>query len=77
MFYRITGKQASVPCRGFDGPCDVIENVKWENSRTAYHWGHTRAEHDPNAPIPLCRKCAKAHHKYWDEMWVEYYWDRL
>lgn len=28
---------------------------------------------DPNAPIPLCRGCAKDHHDYWDERWAEYY----
>lgn len=25
-----------------------------------------------NAPVPLCRACAKEHHDYWDEMWAEY-----
>lgn len=28
---------------------------------------------DPNAPVPLCRPCAKDHHEYWDEMWGNYY----
>lgn len=26
-----------------------------------------------NAPVPLCRPCAKEHHEYWDGMWEEYY----
>lgn len=44
--------------------CDTTEGVQLEDSRTAY-------VNDPNAPVPLCRACAKDHHAYWDELWEQ------
>ena len=59
-------------CAGFDGPCDREgPEVQPELSRTRYHWNGN--EPDPNAPIPLCRSCARAHHDHWDRQWAEYY----
>jgi len=48
--------------------CGSKEGVELESSRTAYP--KKEEEPDPNAPIPLCRKCAKEHHEYWNEMWL-------
>lgn len=50
--------------------CGATEGVEFEDSRTCYprHEDGT----DPNAPVPLCRSCAKDHHDYWDERWDEY-----
>ncbi len=45
--------------------------VEAESSRTCYH--HDHDGEDPNAPIMLCRPCAKMHHEEWDERWSEYY----
>lgn len=55
--------------------CGSREGVKFEDSRTCY----SPSEKDPypNASIPLCRACAERHHDYWNEMWAEYYYDRL
>ncbi len=51
--------------------CETAENVKMESSRTAYSWDGVGE--NPNADIPLCTGCAIDHHKYWDEMWAQYY----
>lgn len=61
--------------------CGRSEGVQLENSRTAYArsytlWDallHDGAIPDPNAPVPLCRDCAKEHHEYWNSMWDNYY----
>jgi hypothetical protein len=80
----------TMTCRGFEGPCEACSStsdVRLEDSRTCYPPPVlTRYERltledpftppDPNAPIPLCRDCAWAHHRYWDEMWAEYYASR-
>lgn len=47
--------------------CGSEEGVCLESARTAYHWDG-KGE-DPNAPVPLCRPCAKEHHDHWDDMW--------
>ena len=60
--------------------CGSTEGVELEDSRTAYapvtlsRWERLNLEDpvnppDLNAPVPLCRECAKEHHAYWDEMW--------
>ena len=58
------------------GACEVCERkdgVQLESSRTAYHWeGALDDPNNPNAPILLCRDCARDHHAYWDDMWDEY-----
>lgn len=51
--------------------CQRTEGVELEPSRTAYHWDGKGV--DPNAPIWLCRECAKEHHEHWDGMWADYY----
>lgn len=62
--------------------CGATEGVLLEDARTAYVaperdvYDRLRDDGDPpdpNAPIPLCRACAKAHHAYFDEVWAEYY----
>lgn len=50
--------------------CGSAEGVETESSRTMYE--PTERDPNPNAPIPLCRGCAKDHHEYWDDMWNEY-----
>lgn len=70
--------------------CGSQEGVQFEDSGTAYVTPPCgRYERlclddplngdppDPNAPIPLCRPCAKDHHDYWDAMWEEYNLSRL
>lgn len=49
--------------------CGSNKHVHLESSRTAYLWNGEGE--DPNAPIPLCRPCAKIHHDNWDEQWKE------
>lgn len=51
--------------------CKATEGVEWESSRTAYPEDPAGMD-DPNAPIPLCRACAKEHHEHWDEQWDNY-----
>jgi hypothetical protein len=51
------------------GACEGA--VRFESSRTAYHWGD-KTKPDPNAPVPLCRFHAKEHHDYWDEQWESF-----
>ena len=52
--------------------CGTCSGVELESSRTMYHWDKDEKE-DPNAPCPLCRRCAADHHEYWDSMWNDYY----
>lgn len=63
--------------------CGTTRGVELEDSRTAYpaetlsRWERLTLDNplsppDPNAPVPLCRECAKKHHEYWDEMWDMY-----
>lgn len=54
-------------CKG----CRAWWGVRWESSRTAYHWDGKGK--NPNADVPLCRICAKEHHEYWTDMWRGYY----
>jgi hypothetical protein len=62
--------------------CGSTEDVQLECSRTCYDTSRVRTRYErimvpetpePNAPIPLCRPCAKEHHEYWDDVWTEYY----
>ena len=63
--------------------CDETTDVNYEDSRTCYcepeltyfDWIKLGDDPkpDPNAPVPLCRKCAKEYHEFWDEMWKQYY----
>ena len=54
--------------------CGSLIGVKWESSRTAYHYeGIEGIDADPNRPRRYCRSCADMHHDYWDGMWAEYY----
>lgn len=55
--------------------CGSREGVAFEDSRTCY--SPTEENPFPNASIPFCRECAVEHHEYWDDMWAEYYYDRL
>jgi len=65
--------------------CGTSEGVKLEDARTAYEqpspdfFDHLVGVPlpDPNAPVLLCRSCAKEHHEFWDEMWADYYSGRL
>jgi hypothetical protein len=62
--------------------CGTTNGVELEDSRTAYSQPDLdifdrlmldgEPPPDPNAPVLLCRPCAKEHHEYWDEMWDEY-----
>ena len=72
------GKPSQNPCLR----CGSTVDVRWESSRTCYDTSRVRTRYerimvpeppDPNAPIPLCRKCAGEHHEYWDDMWSNYY----
>lgn len=64
--------------------CGGTEGVELESSRTCYEkprlsvWEKLLLPEegldlgpDPNAPIPLCRPCAKEHHENWDDRWAE------
>jgi len=54
--------------------CYSTEGVEFESSRTQYYFeGEWNDPRNPNAPIPLCRACAKDHHEYWNDMWAQYY----
>jgi hypothetical protein len=59
----------------YEGPyclaCAITEGVEMESSRTRYPHGPNGE--NPNADIPLCRKCAEDHHSYWDEEWDQYH----
>jgi hypothetical protein len=65
--------------------CGCSNGVELEDSRTNYvepdytFWDRLKGKdpEDPNAPIPLCQECAKEHKEYWDEMWANYYHDRI
>lgn len=65
----VAGKPSFIPCQH----CGCKKEVIYEPSRTAYYWDKNKEALNPNAPIPLCRKCAKEHHEHWDEMWENYY----
>jgi hypothetical protein len=58
---------APTHCEGSEGPCDETEGLERESSRTMYDWDGLGLP--PNQPVLLCRRCAKYHHEYWDEMW--------
>ena len=45
--------------------CGEIEGVQPEDPRTSYG--------SEDGLIPLCRPCAIAHHKHWDDLWKEYH----
>ena len=51
--------------------CTSREEVKLEDRRTKFMWDGKGV--DPNAPIPLCRPCARAHHTEMDHAWATYY----
>lgn len=65
--------------------CGATEGVQLEGSRTCYpieepgrykrlvSGDSLASPPDPNAPIALCRDCAKDHHEFWDEQWQNYY----
>lgn len=82
--YPEIGNPSTEPCLC----CGSTTDVKLEDSRTHYETPRRdRYEKflamgedncpadpvDPNAPIPLCRACAKEHHSEWDERWAEYH----
>jgi hypothetical protein len=61
--------------------CGAAKGVELEDARTNYIpevpdvFDRLRDDGDPpdpNAPLPLCRACAKAHHEYFDDVWREY-----
>ena len=69
----IIGKPPT-PC----AQCGTIYDVRYENSRTCYHFdGEIGGPDDPNKPIRLCRSCALEHHAHWDSLWADYYGDKL
>ena len=49
--------------------CGSWRGTALEDSRISIHWDGRGV--DPNSPIRLCRKCARAHHDHWDEVWGE------
>jgi hypothetical protein len=54
------------------GACDGLENPCRNGAadkRQCANW----PEEDPNADVPLCRKCAAEHHANWDDQWADYY----
>ncbi len=69
MNYDGIGQLANIPC--VHPGCQSGTEVRWESSRTMYHWDGTGE--DPNAPLALCRECAEEHHLNWDYTWAEYY----
>lgn len=58
-----------LPCCGSGGPCDRLDAVTYRQ-RTAY------ANEDSNWTT-LCPDCAKWNNECWDEMWRDYYSDKL
>ena len=58
-----------IPSRFRCSFCKWPFHVRFECSRTMYHWDGQGT--DPNADVELCRQCAEAHHEYWDAMWLE------
>lgn len=53
--------------------CGKRDGLSFESSRTAYPWdGEFDSKDDPNRDKLLCRKCAKLHHEFWDQMWIKY-----
>lgn len=54
-------------CNGASKDADV----QLESARTAYPYTD-KTKPDPNAPILLCRPCAKEHHQVMDDLWQEY-----
>lgn len=59
------------PCEGMYGPCESNLPVERIGCRTAYH------DNELNVSPILCEYCAKAYNDYWDEMWADYYSDKL
>jgi hypothetical protein len=73
--WSFTFNQMSIGVPGVCLRCEATEGVELEDSRTQYDWdGEGR---NPNAPIPLCKKCAEVHHEEWDSRWDEYNQGRL
>jgi hypothetical protein len=61
-------------CDFHNAPSENRNNdVQLESSRTRYPRNPKEPDVDPNAPIPLCRPCAKEHHERWDAEWAEYH----
>lgn len=60
-----------IPCEGMYGPCDSNLPTQKVACRTRYY-----NEESNKSPI-MCEYCAKAYNEYWDEMWSEYYFDKL
>jgi hypothetical protein len=54
---------------------EVSYAVDYQSSRTQYIWNGEGK--NPNRDVLLCPLCAREHHEYWDEMWREYYADKL
>lgn len=61
-------------CEGSEGPCDRTD-VRLVPPRTAY----LASEEDPhpNHASWLCPDCEAAYHEFWNDMWAEYYRNRL
>lgn len=56
--------------------CGHTRNLDVTSARTAYNWDG-KSDFNPNHPRLLCPPCTEEHHSYWDEMWRDYYADRL
>jgi hypothetical protein len=73
--YRQSGRITSDECffKREDDPCSG--EVLVYPARTCYPWDG-KGE-DPNAPRAMCSRHAEEYHSYWDEMWAEFFWDKL
>lgn len=64
-------EECLTPCEGMYGPCESNLPAERAGCRTMY------AEKEMNKSPFLCELCAKEYHSYWDDMWRDYWSDRL
>lgn len=58
------------PCEGMYGPCGKTPS-EIVGCRTQYH------DEEMNTSPVMCEQCAKEYNSYWDDMWADYWSDRL
>ena len=61
--------ETRLQCQGFTGPCDSLKAEK-RRRRTYY-------TNEEDNWTTQCEDCYEAEAEYWDEMWAEYYRERL
>lgn len=69
-FKQLLGIKPPPVCAACSGQSHNTD-VQPESARTAYPYTD-KTKPDPNAPIHLCRPCAKKHHEEMDDLWQEY-----